>query len=523
MKIAAQLKLGSLLTGLALGIAVVLAAINLNQLKKDFDQYSDARHTAVELVRIKVNMLTLSRLDVMQPDIVAQLDRYEQTVLQSSNTLKLPSPKQEQFKQLLSQRWQNYLQQFRSAAKIAETSPEDALSIPEQIYRNDLSPLLGDLDQLIQAEDQRASEAEQVFAHRVNMTLWWVLIPIVLAGILIIACSQLFARRLQNSLQQMGVIAQGLQAGDLTMRMPEGRDELGELGCAMNQFLLKLMQVLSQAKTAAQHTRKDAVHITDLANQAARNMVEQSARVGEISHATHEMTDTVHYVGELAQAASIAASQAKAATREADQAGSTTVINLQALSVHFTSVENAMNELGSSFGKIVSVSGTIKDIAEQTNLLALNAAIEAARAGEHGRGFAVVADEVRKLAQSTSDSTRTIAAILEGTRQSTEQTGKAVQAAGQYLSACNRDGEIVAEALNRIHGISEMVSEKMNAIATTVEEQSRSASSINQQLSDIAQGLNQTSQGSNSITNDMRQLQDVANQLDRSMASLKTA
>ncbi|QLI80612.1 methyl-accepting chemotaxis protein [Chitinibacter fontanus] len=522
MKIAAQLKLGSVLTGLALGVAVLLAAWNLQRLRDSFDHYRVARQTAAQLVALKVNMLTMSRLDVMQPDIVQQLDQYDKTIATESAALSMPTAEQTEFKQLMAEHWARYLTQFRSAVVIAENSPDDAIAIPEQIYRNDLSPLLAALEKFSSTESTRASTAEANFEREVSQALWWVLIPLLLAGGMIMSMSILFARRLKASMYEMEQVAQRLHAGDLTMRMPERADELGELGKAINHFLLQLMQVLSQAKAAAQHTRRDAVHITELANQAARNMVEQSQRVNEISNATHEMTETVHYVGELAQAAAIAAGQAKAATKEADQAGMTTVQNLQALSVHFASVENAMNELGQSFGKIVTVSGTIKDIADQTNLLALNAAIEAARAGEHGRGFAVVADEVRKLAQSTSDSTRTIAQILDGTRQSTEQTGKAVHAAGQYLSACNRDGEIVAVALNRIHGISEMVAEKMNGIATTVDQQSRAASAINQQLGDIAHGLNQTSQSSNSITQDMRQLQDVANQLDVSMAKLRT-
>ncbi|WP_348944325.1 methyl-accepting chemotaxis protein [Chitinibacter sp. FCG-7] len=523
MKIAAQLKLGSVLTGLALGLAVLLAAGNLQRLKHSFDSYRDAQRSAEQLVRLKVDMLTLSRLDVMQPDIGNQLTQYEQSIKQSAAAVQLPAAQQTQFNQAMAEHWARYLTQFRNAVLIAETSPEDALAIPEQIYRNDLSPLLLVLEKLMVSESARASDAESVFGQQLAQTFWLVLIPLLLAAAMIIGLSLFFSRRLQASLAEMAAVAQRLYAGDLTMRMPEGQDELGGLGKAINHFLLQLMQILAQAKSAAQHTRRDAVHITELANQASHNMGEQSNRVGEISLAMHEMTETVHYVGELAQIAAIAAGQAKAATKEADQAGATTVQNLQALSVHFASVEHAMNELGLSFGKIVTVSGTIKDIADQTNLLALNAAIEAARAGEHGRGFAVVADEVRKLAQSTSDSTRMIANILDGTRQSTEQTGKAVLAAGQYLSACNRDGEVVALALNRIHGISETVAEKMNGIATTVDEQSRSASAINQQLADIAQGLNQTSQGSNSITQDMRQLQDVANRLESSMATLRTA
>ncbi|WP_410497662.1 methyl-accepting chemotaxis protein [Chitinibacter sp. S2-10] len=523
MKIAVQLKLGSVLTGLALGVAVLLAAGNLQQLKQSFDLYRDARRSAAELVQIKVNMLTLSRLDVMQPDIKQQLDAYEQRISKTSKTLQMPAAQQTQFNQLLSDNWARYLSQFRNAALIAETSPEDALSIPEQIYRNDLSPMLTALDQLMAQEAQRAAEAEAGFARQVGQAFWWVLIPLLVSGAMIIGLLLFFVRRLQRSLGEMEQVAQRLQAGDLTLRMPEGQDELGALGRAINHFLLQLMQVLSQAKSASQHTRRDAVHITELANQAAQNMIDQSTRVNEISLATDSMTETVHHVGALAQEAAIAAGQAKETTREAKQSGAMTLQNLQALSTHFTSVEQAMHELGLSFGKIVTVSATIKDIAEQTNLLALNAAIEAARAGEHGRGFAVVADEVRKLAQNTTDSTHTIARILDATRQSTEQTGKAVTAAGQYLSACNRDGEIVAQALNQIHEISETVSDKMTGIASTVDEQSRAASAINQQLADIAQGLNQTTQSSNSITQDMRQLQDVANQLENSMAALRTA
>ncbi|WP_273431983.1 methyl-accepting chemotaxis protein [Chitinibacter tainanensis] len=522
MKIAAQLFFGRILIGVALGIGVLLAGWNLQQLNDSYQTYRTSQQAANQLVQLKVDMLTTSRLDVMQPDINSQLDHYGQQIAATSQTLKLAAGEQQAITRLLQDNWQRYLKQFKQAAVIAETAPEDALAMPEQLYRNDLAPLLGELDQIIRQEQQQAQEADRSFATRVKQIVWLVLLPLVLGGVLIIGFSLYFAHHLRNKLQAMETVAQHLQNGDLTLRMPEGADEFGQLGQAINHFLTQLMQVLSSAQQAAQHTRSDARHITELANQATRNMDEQSQRLNEISHATHEMTDTVHYVGELAQAASNAASEAKVATQSANQAGQTTLGNLQALSSHFAAVEQAMQDMAQSFGRIVNVSATIKDIADQTNLLALNAAIEAARAGEHGRGFAVVADEVRKLAQNTSDSTRTIQEILDGTRQTSEQTGKAVTAAGHYLSECNRDGEIVADALQRIDGMAVMVAEKMGAIATTVDEQSRTASAINQQIGEIAQGLNQTVQGSQTITQDMRRLQDVANQLDGSMAKLRT-
>ncbi|QZA82499.1 methyl-accepting chemotaxis protein [Deefgea piscis] len=524
MKIATQLKYVSAITLAALLTAALFCSWKLHTLRLHFLENQQKQTSIAQLAQMKSSMLTLSRLEVMAPDATQQLQQAEQQIhtLQQALTPTLTPTQRQPLQQALSQNWQRYLTQFHSAIKIAETNPEDAITIPEQLYRNNLSPLLEQISQLMRQIVNDAQHSETSIQQDIQQLIWGVLTPIACAGLIIIISQLGFAKRLQHSLYQMESIAKRLRSGEITLRMPESRDELGELGLAINQFLQQLQQVLTQASIAATATRADTHRISDLSNAVSQNTHDQSLQLDDIRHASATLSSAIAHVGALAaQAASIAQSS-YAATSNADQAGQITLKNLSALSSHFAQVEAEMQTLAHSFSEIVTASATIKDIADQTNLLALNAAIEAARAGESGRGFAVVADEVRKLAQHTTTSTRNIQDILKKTQSNTSVTSHAISAASLCLGQFSDHGQTVSRSLSQIRSESEGVANMMESIAVAVDQQTAAAQAIAEQVSTISTGLNHTHNDSQAIKQEMAELADVANELERSMATFQT-
>lgn len=519
MKISTQLKLVSAITVGALFVAVMICSWKLSILNQNFNANQQMQTSLNQLAQMKSTMLSVSRLDVMSPDINQSLQEGEAQVADAQKQLSqvLTAEQSTVLTQSLEQKWQRYLSQFRNAVQIAETSPEDAVSIPEQLFRNDLTPAIVAISELSKAISLDANKAKEIIEKDIKQLIWGVIIPIIFAGLIIVFSQLGFAKRLQKSLNTMSAVANQLRDGQISMRMPESKDELGHLGVAINQFLQQLHRVLTQTSHAAIESRADAQRITELSSAVSHNTDSQSQQLNEIGQGSETLSAAIAYVGQLAAQAAATAQSSLHATIEADQAGHTTIQNLASFSTHFQQVESEMQTLSLSFADIVAVSSTIKDIADQTNLLALNAAIEAARAGESGRGFAVVADEVRKLAQHTTDSTKKIQDILQKTQNNTKVTTKAIQAAAIHLRDFNEHGQTVSRSLTQIRIESEEVAEKMASIAAAVDEQTASAQSIAEQVSRISLGLNKTNSDSKAMKHEMEGLTVVANDLEKSM------
>lgn len=521
MKISSQLKLVSAITVGTLLLAVAICTWKLMALHQSFESNQHMQGNLNQLAQIKSTMLTISRVDVMEPEILKILQEGETQINLSAKELTsgLNESQSEKLKVLLEKNWQTYLKQFRSAAQIAESSPEDALSIPEQIYRNDLRPAIDEIALLSQEIKQSAQMTNAEIERNINQLIWGVITPIVIAGLIILISQLGFAKRLHHALSEMSTVARKLHEGKISQRMPENDDELGHLGLAINRFLQQLQNVLTQASRAAIESRKDAQRVNDLSSAVSQNTASQSQQLSEIGQGSETLSSAIAYVGQLAAQAAVTAQSSLHATIEADNAGQTTLKNLAALIEHFVQVETEMKTLSLSFNDIVAVSSTIKDIADQTNLLALNAAIEAARAGESGRGFAVVADEVRKLAQHTTDSTQKIQEILQKTKNNTTVTAKAIQSASTHLHDFTELGATVSRSLGQIRIESEAVAEKMASIAAAVDEQTASSQSIAEQVSRISQGLHRTNTDSQSMKHEMDGLTVIANDLEKTLAN----
>ena len=307
--------------------------------------------------------------------------------------------------------------------------------------------------------------------------------------------------------------------GDLTRRLAYARqDELGELSGWFNRFLDKLQPIISDVKNSVQDARSTADQSSAIANQTSAGMQQQYREVDQVATAFHEMSATAQDVARSAAQAAEAARGADQATREGLGVIDTTTLSIEQLASAMTTAMGEVEGLASSSDKIGSVLEVIRSIAEQTNLLALNAAIEAARAGEAGRGFAVVADEVRNLAKRTQDSVEEIRQVIEGLQSGTREVVSSMHSSHRQAQGSVAQVEMAVTALQRIGEAVGVITDMNLQIASAAEEQSSVADEINRNISsirDVTEAISsqaaesaQVSQALNSLANHQQKLMD---------------
>jgi methyl-accepting chemotaxis protein len=362
-------------------------------------------------------------------------------------------------------------------------------------------------------------------ADRQQKTFVTVIITVSLAAIaLAVALSLLIMRSilkpLQNMLAMLTDIAQG--EGDLTRRLDSSaKDELADISRMFNLFTEKLHGIISRVASATSQVAAAANQLNSTAEQIATGAEQVAAQAGTIATAGEEMSATSGDIAQNCQRAAEGAQMASSAAVSGAAVVDETISFMHSIAARVNSSARAVESLGSRSDQIGEIVGTIEDIADQTNLLALNAAIEAARAGEQGRGFAVVADEVRALAERTTRATREIGEMIKSIQQ---ETKGAVIAMEEGVGEVTRGGEKAAssgKALEHILDQINAVTSQIHQVATAAEEQTATTSEISNNMQQITQVVSQTARGAHESATAARQLSNLAGDLSRIVNQFK--
>jgi methyl-accepting chemotaxis protein len=289
-------------------------------------------------------------------------------------------------------------------------------------------------------------------------------------------------------------VAQQIAAGDLSATIEvTRRDEIGQLMQAMQQMGAGLSSIVSGLQAGIEQLASSAQSLSAVTEQTNLEVSSQKEETEQVATAMNQMTATVHDVARNAEEAAQAAQTADGKVESGQQVVRQSMARIEQLADSATSASSSIESLSAEIQNIGTVLSVIKSVAEQTNLLALNAAIEAARAGEQGRGFAVVADEVRALAKRTQQSTEEIERLVSALRSAAQSSVQQIQNSGELVKLAVSDALQTESALGSIAAAVSLIQQMNQQIAAAAEEQSSVAEEINRSVTSIRASADQSS------------------------------
>ena len=351
----------------------------------------------------------------------------------------------------------------------------------------------------------------------------WFVVGCMIAGLGIGVVNYLLLNSiLLKRLRRISEVANAISNKDLTHTCAmQSADTIGEIIASFNNMSSNLRELIGQTVTLSGNVRHDSASINDFMAGINGNLNEQTGRAGEISNAIDRLANTVE---QISNNSAEAAGKAREATDHARQGGDVVQKTMQGIDKVSQAVHeaaNAVEDLGRNSDRIGAIVAVINEIAGQTNLLALNAAIEAARAGEQGRGFAVVADEVRKLAEKTSSATAEIGGMIQEIQQ---KTGEAVRTMNAGTADVKEGVENAREAGNSLRKIvesAEQLTAMVQEIAQATHTQSDDTQMIRHNIGEIGSLIESTLDKTREGTAKAENLTALAESLDNTVTAFK--
>ena len=374
------------------------------------------------------------------------------------------------------------------------------------------------LHTLTELQEQNITLASQLFASiqqdLKNSILWLFGSMVVLMAMSSVVTWRL-AIAISHNAAALSERAQRIAEGDLTGEplAETGSDEFAELSASVNRMQKQLQELLQRISATSGELAEASERISQGTSHSAETSRQQTDQTNMVATAIHEMSATVMEVSQHSQAAATAAENANSTAKEGGTLVSHTLQIMQRIADSNHRIAERVTKLGESSQQVGKIAAVIDDIADQTNLLALNAAIEAARAGEQGRGFAVVADEVRKLAERTTNATKEIAQILEVVLEESRNTAHAMNEGRQDVEEGLEGSRKAGESLERIIGMATRVGDMVTQIATAATEQASATEDIQNSAQRIAGMATDSSHAANTSAEACEHLNALAQRL----------
>ncbi|HEH9417419.1 MAG: methyl-accepting chemotaxis protein [Aeromonas sobria] len=359
---------------------------------------------------------------------------------------------------------------------------------------------------------QMTKDVEALYSSARTMSI---IVSLVTLGFVVVI-AWLLTGQIRNPVMVLLEQTRRVSSGDLTSRIDMqqfNNDELGTLAKGFGEMQDNLRTLVSEVSGSVVQLSSAAEEISSVARQSANNMNAQQHELNQLATAMNEMQATVQ---EVSRNTSDAASAATSASETAEIGAKTVNDSIQRIERVAGAIESTavvIRQLGDDSRNIGMVLEVIRGIAEQTNLLALNAAIEAARAGEQGRGFAVVADEVRTLAKRTQDSTSQINTIIAELQQRAEQAGSTMQQSQELMNTTVSTAREAGASISQISGSVSSISHMNIQIATATEEQGAVSEELNRNVVNISHASEEVASGATQMAQACNELNHLATQL----------
>jgi methyl-accepting chemotaxis protein len=360
-------------------------------------------------------------------------------------------------------------------------------------------------------------------AKDVGKTALWKMYGLGLAALILsISTSIVISRSIKRPLNEIVGSITIIADGDLTRRVEyASKDELGQLCAHFNDFVGKFQNIMLELITDASKVASASTQLMGTAHMMAEGSEEVVAQANTVATAGEEMAATSHDIARNCHLAAQSAQRANDAAVEGSGVVQATVAVMGSIAERVKNAAKTVESLGSRSDQIGAIVGTIEDIADQTNLLALNAAIEAARAGEQGRGFAVVADEVRALAERTTRATKEISDMIKSIQNETRSAVSAMEEGNSEVERGTREAARSGKALVDILEQINAVTLQANQIATAAEQQTATTSEISSNMMQITDVVQRTARGAGETSEAAKSLSEMSVGLQNMVSQFK--
>jgi methyl-accepting chemotaxis protein len=416
-----------------------------------------------------------------------------------------------------------FLEGLQRIAELDEIQHDQAVTFANTEQRDRASAYQTKLSELRKHNSEGAGNAgvmaTEVYEHSITIVDCVVLASLILTLILAISLTRSIVRPMSASLK----MAEEIAAGDLRLSLEvKGNDEAARLMRALNTMQGNLRSTIGQISDASSQLSSAAVEMTSITESASRTLQQQNSEIEQAATAVNQMSAAVDEVARNAVSASQAAKDSNRAAATGNQKVGETLQAMQSLTNRVETTSEQVRGLAGQAQDISKVLSVIRAIAEQTNLLALNAAIEAARAGEQGRGFAVVADEVRALAHRTQMSTQEIEQMISSIQTGTSQVVDSMSSSTLEVHNTQRTADEAGISLKAIADSVQVIDDRNHQIATASEEQAQVAREVDRALVSIRNLALESSEGTQQTLVASNELSQLAVNLNQMVARFKT-
>ena len=521
MNIAPRAFLGFALIGTLMLILGAGALLQMGQIRSAAEDISTTSVPSIQnldeftQLALRLRVLSYRLLINREPDVqqktmeLLDLRNQEIRTAQTEYEKYISSPQERAVYERYQQLMGNYRQledRMRSLSRNGDIDQLRALLNTELLENSEA--INKELNSLMRINCQQIAEANQRASDMYSAAIKLVVFLLLLATALTIACALLLTRSITQPIAQALEAAEAIAEGNLTRPIKvDGSDEAGRLLQAMAKMQGKLRDTLQRISGSATQLASAAEELNCVTDESAKGLTQQNNEIEQAATAVNEMTSAVEEVARNAVSTSEASKNATASAGDGRDLVLETVSAIERMSGDVQSTATLIGNLAAESRDIGKVLDVIRGLADQTNLLALNAAIEAARAGEAGRGFAVVADEVRALAHRTQQSTSEIERMIGSIQGSTEQAVDSMRNSTERAESTLNIAKGAGLALDTINTAIVEINERNLVIASAAEEQAQVAREVDRNLVNIrdlsvqsATGASQTSSASNELS-----------------------